>query len=493
MIIEQEISISESAYIRRETVEMSQIRATRKSSFQQDSSTHKSRNIIRKSSAREKVFSKNNSKIIDPFQKFTVTQNQEILSQAKTPGLQLSIGTHENLLEKSHLSESFDYDMLNQSTTPKNAENLHENSNLEDSLFDQVAKNQNFEKSNCDQIFGNKSIHNFESRANKVESENNIQSSINFDKGNDKESDKKLMGKTFGSQKTTKTETEGDYVNVEQILEDIMENGSQDSMLVLGNQAFLVESGITGQAQTIENVTATGTGANGQDENTSKRANKSSVISPNETPDIEFLKPANPKFGAIRPKDQNGPIFPAMNVDLPTHLKKASTHPLCVSSAIEPIFQSLNQKPFNAGSQGVSMRDDAILRLTQDEKTALVTHLKDPGNKKLNFDGIDPSTLSYLIWETENEKHDMTKKMKMLDQKLEIMKNFLPESKKNSPVESNQDGWDPKLAADQEPKKSPEVLSQVLPCQDPHPISNLKSVESVLDVENSDPAGKNDF
>jgi len=43
-----------------------------------------------------------------------------------------------------------------------------------------------------------------------------------------------------------KSTQEEDYVNVHEILEDIMDNQSEDSMLVLGNKEFLVESTIEG-------------------------------------------------------------------------------------------------------------------------------------------------------------------------------------------------------------------------------------------------------
>lgn len=69
----------------------------------------------------------------------------------------------------------------------------------------------------------------------------------------------------------------------------------------------------------------------------------------------------------------------------------------------------------------------------------------------------------------------MAKKMRMLDQKLEIMKNCLPESKNTSPVESN-------LHID----KKPEVCHQVLPHSDQNIIGRLNSVESVEDIHNND-------
>jgi hypothetical protein len=94
----------------------------------------------------------------------------------------------------------------------------------------------------------------------------------------------------------------------------------------------------------------------------------------------------------------------------------------------------------------------------------------------LNFNGLDPSTLSYLIWETENEKHDMAKKMKMLEQKLEIMKNCLPESKTTSLVQSN-------LGPTPNTDQKPEILSQLLPPGDQTIIGRLPIIESVEDIQ----------
>jgi hypothetical protein len=268
-----------------------------------------------------------------------------------TPSLPTDKNGEEDLLRDSHLSESFDYGVLNQGNEGDKSVLAEKISDSEDSLFDQVDKNQNFEKSDCD---------GFDASPVQVDSESGDGEANRFMGRSVECEGGKLVANAIVSAKTIRTNASDDYVNVEQLLEDIMDNNSQDSMLVLGNQAFLVESGMTGQLPTSKLQSKfSGTGASagngGPDENTSKRVNKSVVTSREETPDTEFLKEAKSKYAQLKIKELASPSFPVMNLDSPNQKAK---NKLCLSSTMGPVFQSMNVK---AGSQCVDMPQEKVV------------------------------------------------------------------------------------------------------------------------------------
>ena len=253
---------------------------------------------------------------------------------------------------------------------------------------------------------------------------------------------------------------EEDLINVQDILDDIMDNQSEDSLLVLNKKEFLVESTIEGvgildgipevtsnkmndiqeleQSQELSkkdmktsSVVENEKNQNSDQNSVSKWAIANSALTPIEIPDIkEFLG----DFQKSDEKSKKDIIdFPhekdghCMNLSMN---KKGTSNSMSHSNDLiknSKVTATQDKKMLETlKAENISL-ESSNLKITQNQKEESIASVKNE-KPKLNFNGIDPGTLSYLIWETETEKNNMEIKVKMLNQKLEIMKNSLQDS-----------------------------------------------------------------